>query len=140
MKMRHVVWASPELTLRAPSRVRSASPIEATSTVRNILVSSSTVDLTRVVPIRRSPEIRHTLPGTIDTSGGLMARRGESKKAKARVAGPMADQVREALGKITGAERAGLFPPHIDKVREITSLELRPEDADTYSALIESIC
>jgi V8-like Glu-specific endopeptidase len=69
-----------------------------------------------------------------------MARRKSARKARPRVGGPMADKVREALGRLTGAERVGLFPPHIDKVRELTSMELEPADRDTYAALLETIC
>jgi V8-like Glu-specific endopeptidase len=69
-----------------------------------------------------------------------MARRKSTRKAKSRLTGPTVDRVREALARLTGAERAGLFPPHIDKVREITSLELQPEEGETYAALLETIC
>jgi len=69
-----------------------------------------------------------------------MAKGKSDAKSRITVSPQVAEKVREALKKLTGAERAGLFPPHIDKVREITSLDFRPDDAETYAALLESIC
>jgi V8-like Glu-specific endopeptidase len=69
-----------------------------------------------------------------------MPRRKSTRKTTSRLTGPTVDRVREALAGLTGPERAGLFPPHIDKVREIAALELQPEHGETYAALLETIC
>jgi V8-like Glu-specific endopeptidase len=69
-------------------------------------------------------------------------KRGAKKGSKSGSKSGRTDaaRLRASLQELTGEERAGLFPPHIDKVRELTSLELRADDEDTYAALLESIC
>jgi hypothetical protein len=62
------------------------------------------------------------------------------KTVPKKVSPAVADRVREALKDLRGDERAALFTPQIDKIREITAIELKIEDPDTYSTLLESIC
>ncbi len=62
------------------------------------------------------------------------------KTVPRKVSEPVAARVREAVRKLNDNERAALFPPHMDEIREITALEFKVDDADTYAALLESIC
>jgi V8-like Glu-specific endopeptidase len=60
--------------------------------------------------------------------------------AKLTVSKEVAARVREALKKMAGSERGGLFPLHLDIVRQVSKLEFDAGDAGAYSALLESIC
>lgn len=60
--------------------------------------------------------------------------------AKITVSNEVATRVREALKRLIGDERGGLFPLHLDTVRSVSGLEFDAGDADAYSALLESIC
>ncbi len=60
--------------------------------------------------------------------------------AKISVSKEAATRVREALEQLIGGERGGLFPLHLDTVRSVSGLEFDAGDADTYAALLESIC
>jgi V8-like Glu-specific endopeptidase len=60
--------------------------------------------------------------------------------AKITVSKEVAAQVRKELKKLVGGERGGLFPLHLDVVRNVSKLEFDTGDEETYSALLESIC
>lgn len=49
-------------------------------------------------------------------------------------------RVRKALQEMVGNERQGLFPLHLDIVRNVSGLEFSAGDEAAYSKLLESIC
>ena len=57
-----------------------------------------------------------------------------------KVSAQVAERVREAIARLSEDERGTLFPPQMDKIREITGLEFKVNDVDTYATLLETIC
>ena len=59
---------------------------------------------------------------------------------KPTIAKAVATRVRKALKERIGNGQEGLFPPHLDIVRDVSGLEFNEGDEATYSALLESVC
>jgi V8-like Glu-specific endopeptidase len=48
--------------------------------------------------------------------------------------------IRKAVKEIMGDGPSMLFPPHLDRISEMASIEFAPGDPDVYGLLLESIC
>ena len=51
-----------------------------------------------------------------------------------------AEKVRRAVADAEPQDRSQLFPPNMDEIRGITSLEFSPGESETYADLLETIC